>query len=1553
MDHDDLGSAADQRARPFALENNRPLLQYPEHDDPDDDSHLARLLYQYHNQPGSLSPASLRFAHHHLTTRGDPPPPPDVPARYHQGAIPTRADSHDFDAVSPDEHYYQSYHDFRYDISWDVPHMVDSPDPQPSVVHPDHGHSLPRRPVAMRNRSLPQNSSDNNARSPSSPAGASLNATAASPGRLQYGKPSVKDLKQRFDQSGQASSIPSPGGVPRRRRNGSDMSDASREVVHSYSALRSGAADQSVPGFGTSAKAPRSQRSRFVPEDQVSNNTQSFASRVGRPRNSNGANPNASPSVAQPPPPPTLAPSPSAHSSQGLLFGEILPDQYETSALGFGIESVRPRRVSESGAEPPSTNLHQRSLSHPDAEPSSPADWYRHVDTTLDPVGADAASDARWHGRSLSDASAQKQHASIPSTTRKATNRNTNLSPSANQASPSSRLPLSVRRLNGPADSSPGPTRSNSPTTLRRQPVTGRGSRATTPTSRAKTPVQGRIPRKAAPEPPNARLEAYIAAPPPKLSPPLRSSRPRQGVSTASTASSRMKMKAPAGPQARGRTPTATPETVRRRKISVGPIDFEQRREHIRLAYSKSLRESQALESRKRAAERRRQELEAAAREAEAKAATAEALDLHHDRASHSPSIPAGDPDAVLLKVEESEVLKAPTRDDLPIASSDFSTHDSAEPVVQPEPAISSMRPRQDHERAQEKPVPAHPTPTIITSNIESPDLGLPGSFPTSTPPLNVEEPPSAVSTTTVTTEFDLDPQRRSLLPPASPQEAPIVVNPPSPEIPASQPTHVRAEYHSPFDEDGDLLDRNEGLLAHRGDIEPSYGTDSESAYGKLHDDTSACVSVLEDDGECDDDPTESIPFPRLEMHDESECCSDLESVHGLTNVKGTSSREDTVANPYAADMDDQARSEDCVSESRFGDGHRASSCATESEAGDHQEEADCLGYQPAPASANLLIPPSTRPAPLNRTSQWTDITVSTPNLADLAKSPVFEGPGSPAYGHVTIFGSQVLSRDSDIARREVETRPQLVERESYNSGSYNSGRSSGYLEYQDPVKANDEAYYGDDLLAQPPSQGTAQNVPYVPSPNHDPPPVPVSPPNSSVDERMSGTFYEPNPYRRTLMDSTREIGEYMDRVQSPLAASANPFGENDRYSGTPSQRDSGLSSERIEGAELPEKERRRLIQRRNVLKELVDTEAVFVRDMNIVEEIYKGTAEACPKLDAKTVKQIFRNTDDIIAFHTAFLVQVKEAVASVYVPKSSRAAPARTEGAEGSESVEISDAKDREVALGTVFKTNIEQMKLAHEGFLRSSDQAAKSLIQIQQDPTVKVWLNECNEVAKELTAAWDLDSLLIKPMQRITKYPNLIITILQHTPGDHPDREALASAKDQLETAIVDINKTKKNFELVGQIVGRKRKESDVRNGFARAFGKRVDKLQVAGNRPPEDPEYAKLNEKFGDDYLRLQVVLRDVEFYTRQVSTYVREFLQYLSSVELVMRLQPGHYPEIESKWVQFNISIRDIEKVALEEHVSQPMYHFCPQTMRGMYLTFIFSTETAGSGPKASD
>ncbi|EPE03967.1 rho guanyl nucleotide exchange [Ophiostoma piceae UAMH 11346] len=677
-------------------------------------------------------------------------------------------------------------------------------------------------------------------------------------------------------------------------------------------------------------------------------------------------------------------------------------------------------------------------------------------------------------------------------------------------------------------------------------------------------------------------------------------------------------------------------------------------------------------------------------------------------------------------------------------------------------------------------------------------------------------------------------------------------------------------------------------------------------------------------------------------------------------------------------------------------------------------------GDQRTPETSNSLLMPSIL-SPANRSSQqsgWTDFSIESEDARAFFASRD-SALVSDANGFATIRARAPSARQNIQSMRrnpyEFDSRPESYIDDEPQSQHGEDGIHGAYGQPRDENGQHDDTtqnvlpevdtgsnffipYLTDDKISGP-------HIPVIP--DHDPPPIPVSVDGrgSSIENSMrpgsSSAYYDssrPNSFALGTRDDHDGQDSFTFGGAGSIGDSAYPLEPPPALAGQSSKQVSlEIPRQSISGATLidierhggtdgasdatgtaadtgatppagspkkavPTKEQTRLVQRQMVIRELVDTEAIFVRDMNIVEEIYKGTAEACPQLDANTVKLIFRNTDEIITFHTTFLIQLKEAVSTIYVPRGGRRSSpltredsirsesgtlnstsavsvAGTAGTTGTgltaatvgtavsatSSLDSDDTRDRQTTLGPVFRRHIDEMKLVHEGFLRSSDGAAKRLIQIQEDPAVKLWLTECNEVAQDLTAAWNLDSLLIKPMQRITKYPNLISQLLQYTPADHPDRPGLMEVRTLLETAILEINKTKKNFELVGQIVGRKRKDSDVRAGFARAFGKRVDKLQVSSNRPPEDPEYTKLHEKFGDDYLRLQVVLRDVEFYTRQVSTYVHEFLQLLSAMELVMRLQPSPYPEIESKWSHFNMSMRDLEKVALEAHLTQVRKH----------------------------
>ncbi|KAK1249109.1 hypothetical protein MKX07_002625 [Trichoderma sp. CBMAI-0711] len=1326
----------------------------------------------------------------------------------------------------------------------------------------------------------------------------------------------------------------------------------------------------------TPAPSARSQKSRHVEREQAAGSSRSFANRIGnhQPETSTNGNSNASSSMTPRPhksPPSASQPSPPSPKSNpqfpGLLFGEIPPGQLDVAAPGFGIDNIRPRRTSES-------NVHglagrQRSLSDLEAEPASPSSWYRDLHmsrgstpktharsrsdlsalkpilTTLNPKSPTPASaSASAKPRAKSPTVAAFAAATVTATAVAAGAAAATPSVSHASAAASSKLPVSIsRRLASPTNSSPTSSRSASPSALRKLPVNGRSSsrqaKPIAPTNRAKTPTQ--TGRKQPPQglvtPSNSnnRLQAYVSTAPPKLSPPLRSSRPRQPVSVATTASSRMKeaaakAKPPARPNARDGLSSSKTYDPAKRKIIVGPIDFEQRREHIRLAYTKTIRESQAFEVRQKAVERRRKQMEEAKSEAAATEATAtNSTATGPSTSADSPTtVTAGDDEATNKGSSDGHARVIP---EVIAAETGLVESPSAqEPAVELPADHGSRAAVENQGTLLEIPTDAASHPASGKGD-DSPTLGIPGGFPEPSPSstaARTQRPLSTISiisATSAVTEFDTEPQ-------AELADLAMSDRPLSPQI--IVPTRERSQYRSPFeDDDFPSSPPRPRPAAHPHQISqdrhhidqpfiPDAYYDNEHREHPLEthaqQDYQTIVTILPQPSREPPAAEETAPaasFPRLDIQDESDCHSDLESVPAMAR-RMRSDVDDAATDACTEETDDRDGMEDERSPYRYGgtlSSNRASTCASSDiETFDdllypsHDEQLD------AGPPNRLLAPPSiSRADRSSHQTAWTNVSVESITRSEASDSPVLRASSWKMSGSSGRDDSSLRS----LPYSGVGVRP-----------SVDSTRSSIQLGQQLPELDTGEGFSIPYLSAE-----ATSDLSYLSSPGkHEPAPHPRSGRNSAIDSQTSSVFYEQSQYGSTLVNSDRGSGgDVSHHSETPLSMMDLTSMETmDRYYDGRTQVDSDAKSFIQESEGLSSEERHRLIQRRNVIKELVDTEAIFVRDMNIVEEIYKGTAEACPKLDAKIVKLIFRNSDEIIEFHTSFLVLLKEAVASIYVPKGGRSLVAREDSIyseQGQTSiVDLSDAKDRETSLGPTFQANMEKMKLAHEGFLRNSDQAAKKLIQIQQDPTVQIWLNECNEVAKDLTAAWDLDSLLIKPMQRITKYPNLIMTLLQHTPQDHPDREALVVAKEALEEAIIEINKTKKNFELVGQIVGRKRKESDVKAGLARAFGKKVDKLQ-GGTRPPEDPEYLKLEERFSDDYLRLQVVLRDVEFYTRQVSSYVHEFLQYLSAIELVMRLQPGSFPELESKWVRFNISIRDIEKVALEQHLSQIRKH----------------------------
>lgn len=64
-------------------------------------------------------------------------------------------------------------------------------------------------------------------------------------------------------------------------------------------------------------------------------------------------------------------------------------------------------------------------------------------------------------------------------------------------------------------------------------------------------------------------------------------------------------------------------------------------------------------------------------------------------------------------------------------------------------------------------------------------------------------------------------------------------------------------------------------------------------------------------------------------------------------------------------------------------------------------------------------------------------------------------------------------------------------------------------------------------------------------------------------------------------------------------------------------------------------------------------------------------------------------------------------------------------------------------------------------------------------------------------------LQSFLIKPIQRVCKYPLLLRELIKHTPEEHPDYEPLEGAMAKIKSVVDNINEGQRTFEGLQRII------------------------------------------------------------------------------------------------------------------------------------------------------
>nr|XP_058910666.1 dynamin-binding protein isoform X2 [Kogia breviceps] len=197
--------------------------------------------------------------------------------------------------------------------------------------------------------------------------------------------------------------------------------------------------------------------------------------------------------------------------------------------------------------------------------------------------------------------------------------------------------------------------------------------------------------------------------------------------------------------------------------------------------------------------------------------------------------------------------------------------------------------------------------------------------------------------------------------------------------------------------------------------------------------------------------------------------------------------------------------------------------------------------------------------------------------------------------------------------------------------------------------------------------------------------------------------------------------------------------------------------------------EQRMLEKRAKVIEELLQTERDYIRDLEMcIERIMVPLQQAqIPNID---FEGLFGNMQMVIKVSKQLLADL-----------------------------EVSDA------VGPVFLDHRDELEGTYKVYCQNHDEAISLLEIYEKDEKIQKHLQDSLADLKSLYNEWgctnyiNLGSFLIKPVQRVMRYPLLLMELLNSTPESHPDKVPLTNAVLAVKEINVNINEYKRRKDLV----------------------------------------------------------------------------------------------------------------------------------------------------------
>ncbi|XP_063412502.1 uncharacterized protein LOC134695220 [Mytilus trossulus] len=200
-------------------------------------------------------------------------------------------------------------------------------------------------------------------------------------------------------------------------------------------------------------------------------------------------------------------------------------------------------------------------------------------------------------------------------------------------------------------------------------------------------------------------------------------------------------------------------------------------------------------------------------------------------------------------------------------------------------------------------------------------------------------------------------------------------------------------------------------------------------------------------------------------------------------------------------------------------------------------------------------------------------------------------------------------------------------------------------------------------------------------------------------------------------------------------------------------------------------------IERKDIIKEIKDTEESYGRDLAILKEHFFKPMKSAGLLSLEHLEGIFLNLEELIHVNTQFVKKLQGAV-DIAVKKG--------------------DENLRTMSIGNLFLDS-SSLILAFENYCVNQGQAAVLLEQLEREKELLRIFLKVSQDENPILRRMPLTSFLMVPVQRIMRYPLLLERLYKFTSGDHTDKSSLMEAKLKIEDILDHINSKTKHSGTV----------------------------------------------------------------------------------------------------------------------------------------------------------